>query len=138
MAKTLILLSLNPQHWPLEEYGYRRRFPKDAVQAYIYLTSPRMEIAGLVDFDKPIIRSPQDLADRVAPHKRQEMLDYFGTKPQGFLSPIISHETFEPIPLRALREHVNVNFQPPQNYFVLDNHPKLRDFIQAWHRDGAR
>ena len=58
MAKTLILLSLNPQHWPLKEYGYRRRFPKDAVQAYSYL--------------------------------------------------------------------------------VLDNHPELRDFIQAWHCDGAR
>ena len=136
MAKTLILLSLNPQYWRLKEYGYRRRFPKDAVQAYIYLTSPRMEIAGFVDFDDPIIGPPQELADRIAPHKRQEMLDYFGAKPQGFLSPIIYSESFEPIPLRVLREHFN--FHPPQSYLVLDNHPKLRDFIQAWHCDGAR
>ena len=138
MAKTLILLSLNPQHWPLEEYGYRRRFPKDPVQAYIYLTSPRMEISGFVDFGKPIIGPPQELADRIAPHKRQEMLDYFGAKPQGFLSPIIFSETFDPIPLRTLREHVNVNFQPHPSYLVLDNHPELWDFIQAWHRGGAR
>ena len=146
MAQTLILLSLKPQHWPFildgqKTYEYRSLFQKDAVQAYIYLSSPRMEIAGFVDFDRPIIRSPQELANLAesqVPGSGQRVLDRLGKKPQGLAIPIISHETFAPIPLRALREHVNVNFQPPQNYFVLDNHPKLRDFIRAWHLDGAR
>ena len=146
MAKTLILLSLKPQHWQSiltgqKKYEYRKKrsFPHDSVQAYIYLSSPRMETAGFVDFDKPIIRSPQELAtlaESQVPDSGQRVRKYFGTQTQGFAIPIISYETFDSIPLHVLRERFN--FQPPQSYLVLDNQPKLRDFIQAWHRDGAR
>ena len=148
MAKTLILLSLKPQHWPFildgqKTYEYRTSFRKDAVQAYMYLSSPQMQIAGFVDFDKPIIRPSHELAklaESQVSGSGQRVMDMLDKrkKSQGFAIPIISYESFKPISLRALREHVNVNFQPPQQYLVLDNHPELRDFIQAWHRGGAR
>ncbi len=138
--KTLILLSLQPQYWHLilsgaKKYEYRRLFREDAVQAYIYLSSPRKEIVGFIDFDSPLIRPPAEiatLAESQSPGSRQRILDYFGDRTQAFAIPILSYELFKPISLSELRERFN--FTAPQSYLVLDKHPDMRKFIQLRHR----
>lgn len=137
--KPLILLSLQPQYWQLvlngsKKYEYRRLFREDAVQAYIYLSTPRKEIAGFIDFDIPLIRPPVEIADLAeiqSPGSRQGMMDYLGDRKQSYAIPILFHESFAPIPLSMLRERFG--FIAPQSYLVLDKHPELRDFIRARH-----
>jgi predicted transcriptional regulator len=138
--KPLILLSLQPQYWQLvldglKKYEYRRLFREDAVQAYIYVSSPRKEITGFIDFGFPLIRSPAeiaDLAESQSPGSRQRMLDYLGDRAEAFAIPILSHEVFDPISLAELRERFG--FTAPQSYVFLDKDTKLRKFIEARHR----
>ncbi|NKC19987.1 hypothetical protein CWC29_014315 [Pseudoalteromonas sp. S4498] len=137
--KPLLLLSLQPQYWQLvlsgeKKFEYRRLFRKDAVQAYIYLSSPRKEIVGFIDFDVPLISSPKeiaDLAESQSPGSYKGMMEYLGTRDNGFAIPILSYDSFEGIPLADLRERFG--FTAPQSYLVLDNNPALRDFIRARH-----
>lgn len=138
--KPLLLLSLQPRYWPLivsgvKRYEYRRSFRADAVQAYIYLSSPRKEIAGFVDFGTPVIDTPEriaDLAEQECSGSRRRMLDYLQGCERGFAIPILAHEELSPgIPLRELKERFR--FTAPQGYMVLDKHPTLRDFIIAHH-----
>ncbi len=137
--KPLILMSLKPQYWQLvldgeKKYEYRRSFRKDAVGAYIYLSSPRQCIAGFIDFGEPIIDTPQrivELAESQSPGSRDGMADYLAGSKQGFAVPILSHQQFQPIGLQELRE--KFGFTPPQGYLVLDNHRELRKFIEARH-----
>ncbi len=139
--KPLILLSMQPQYWQLviagvKKYEFRRLFRRDAVQAYIYLSSPRKEIAGFIDFGLPLVSTPEriaELAEKHSPGSRQTMLDYMRGNKQGFAVPILTHEIIEPIALQELRE--KFNFTAPQGYLVLDNHPDLLRFIQARHSE---
>ncbi len=126
--KPLLLLSLQPRYWPLivsgvKRYEYRRSFRADAVRAYIYLSSPRKEIAGFVDFGTPVIDTPEriaDLAEQECSGSRRRMLDYLQGCEKGFAIPILE-----------LKERFR--FTAPQGYMVLDRHPTLRDFIIAHH-----
>ncbi|MBN1459502.1 MAG: hypothetical protein JXA57_08190 [Armatimonadetes bacterium] len=139
--KPLLLLSLQPQYWsPIlagtKRYEYRRSFRADAVQAYIYFSSPRKEVGAFVDFGTPIIGTPQqiaDLAEREHPGSQQAMLDYLRGCERGFAVPILACEEIVPgISLRELRERFG--FTAPQGYLVLNRHPALRDFIFAHDR----
>ncbi len=136
-------MSLKPQYWQLildgvKKYEYRRSFRPDAVGAYIYLSSPRKEIAGFIDFDVPIIGTSEriaEFAETQSPGSRQGMLDYMAGCKQGFAVKILSHEQIQPIALKELRElRDKFEFTAPQGYLVLDKNPELRKFIQARHK----
>jgi predicted transcriptional regulator len=105
------------------------------VQAYIYLSSPRKAIAGLVEFGSPIIDTPSGIAEFAEQQHTGSfagMLEYLEGKERGFAIPILSYERISPIPLAVLREQFS--FTAPQNYMVLDNYPELLTFI----RDHSR
>jgi predicted transcriptional regulator len=133
--KPLLVMSLQPQYWPMfldgsKCYEYRRAFRTDAVQAYIYLSSPRKAICGLVDFGTPIIGTPERIAglsEQHHPGSRQGMLAYLEGKAHGFAIPILSCREISPISLECLK--AEFGFTAPENYLVLDNHPRLRDYL---------
>lgn len=141
--KPLLLLSLQPKYWQLilegkKKYEYRRSFRLEAVRAYIYVSSPRQEVAGFIDFGVPIIGAPNEIAEiaeRQASGSRQDILDYLKGKDVGYAIPILLFEEMTPVSLAELRSRFD--FAPPQSYQVLDNNPELRDFIRARHLEGV-
>lgn len=140
--KPLILLSLQPQYWDMilegaKKYEYRRLFRKDAVNAYIYVSTPRKEIVGFVEFAEPIIDSPENIAsfaEKQRPGSQKPMLDYMKNCDVGYAIPILSYEAIKPLSLKILRDYFP-NFTAPQNYIVLDNNPQLLDFIKSFRRN---
>ena len=115
--KPVLLLSLQPRYWPMfldgsKRYEYRRTFRTDAVQAYIYLSTPRKAICGWVDFGIPIVDTPEkiaELAERQCAGSRQPMLDYLQGSARGFAIPILAYQDISAhsacAPGRAIRLH---------------------------------
>lgn len=132
-----LLLSLKEKYFNMilkgeKRYEYRKRFRKETVNAFIYLSSPRKALGGYIAFGKPLYQSVEEIAalyEREHGKGYQEMLEYFKGYAKAFALPINNVESFTPIPLNTLRE-LFPGFVAPQSYSVLDNYPNLLEFLE--------
>ena len=100
------------------------------MRAYIYLSSPRKAICGMVDFDVPIIDTPERIAalsEQQQPGSRQGMLDYLYGRARGYAIPILACREITPIPYALLK--AEYDFSAPQHYLMLDHFQRLRDYL---------
>ncbi|GAA4859233.1 ASCH domain-containing protein [Paenibacillus vulneris] len=131
--KRRIILSLQPKPYNeilkgIKKFEYRRAFLKEAVTAFIYVSSPVKELRGIIEFGTPIIDSAARIAaiaEREHPGWGQGITSYLKGLDKGYAIPIRSICEFQPIALQELRD--KYGFTPPQSYMYLESNKKLAD-----------
>lgn len=127
-----MLLSFKPQWFDRIKDGskifeYRRSFANEEVMAYMYVSSPRMEIVGKIHLGKRI-----DIHEWLETYKDDKAVtarvEDFITR-HSYAMPIKSFQMTESISVAELREF-NSKFVCPQMYYYLDNYPDLFEFIK--------
>lgn len=134
-GKRTIILSLQPKPYNnilngTKKYEYRRKFLKESVNAFIYVSSPIKEIRGYLDFGQPII----DKVERIGEIAEQEKIGgangikrYMDGLETGFAIPILSIREIKPLSLEELRD--KFDFTAPQSYINIDSIPKLKEVL---------
>ena len=146
--ETCIVISLMPRYYhPLviaqtKKYEYRRGgFINFPVTAFVYSSMPKgkediglpsAEIGGVVKLGNPIIGIDDVLRlwESEKSGSQDEMASWLSGFKTASAHPVerVSHFT-DPVSLSELRNKF-VNFQPPQRYLLLDNNPKLLNFLK--------
>lgn len=130
-----IFLSFRPEYfrpilYGIKKYEYRKRFCKEPVIAYLYLSSPVQEVVGIIRFLKPFIT--EELLDDYNDDSiiRTRLLRCLDNK-ERFIIPIESLQLFEnPIPIQELK-NINPDFFIPQCYCNLENQRKIFEYLQS-------
>lgn len=130
-----IFLSFRPEYfrpilYGIKKYEYRKRFCKEPVTAYLYLSSPVQEVVGIVRLLKPLI-TEELLDDYKNDNEIKARLLRCIENREHFIIPIESLQLFEmPISIRYLKK-INPKFSIPQCYCNLEKHRKILDYLQS-------
>ena len=129
-----IFLSFRPEYfrpllYGIKKYEYRKRFCDEETIAYLYLSGKSRQVIGIMELGKPIRLD----------YTRDNYIDYPDTlkRVDEYIEsndinaiPIKSLSLFKnPLSLEDIRKEIP-NFMPPQMYFVLDNHLKLKQLLE--------
>jgi len=129
-----IFLSFRPEYFKpllygMKKYEYRKRFCDEETTAYLYLSGKSRKVVGVMELGRPV-RLDLTREDYLNyPETLKRVDKYILTKNINAV-PIKSLALFaNPIRLDEIRNKIP-NFMPPQMYFVLDNHPKLKSLLE--------
>ena len=129
-----IFLSFRPEYFKpllygIKKYEYRKRFCDEETKAYLYLSGKSRKVVGIMELGKPI-RLDITRNDYLNYPETLKRVDKYISSKDINAVPIKSLSLFkEPISLEDIRKEIP-NFMPPQMYFVLDNHPKLKQILE--------
>lgn len=129
-----IFLSFRPEYFKpllygIKKYEYRKRFCNEETKSYLYLSGKSRQVIGVMELGKTIRLdlTRNNYLDYQETLKRVD--EYILSKDINAI-PIKSLTLFDnPISLDEIRNEIP-NFMPPQMYFVLDNHPKLKFLLE--------
>ena len=129
-----IFLSFRPEYfrpllYGIKKYEYRKRFCDEETIAYLYLSGKSRTVVGVMELGKPIRLdiTRDNYIDYPDTLKRVDK--YIESKDINAI-PIKSLSLFmNPLSLEDIRKEIP-NFMPPQMYFVLDNHLKLKQLLE--------
>lgn len=129
-----IFLSFRPEYFKpllygIKKYEYRKRFCNEETKAYLYLSGKSRQVIGVMELGKTfrLDLTRNNYLDYQETLKRVD--EYILSKDINAI-PIKSLTLFDnPISLDEIRNEIP-NFMPPQMYFVLDNHPKLKSLLE--------
>ncbi len=129
-----IFLSFRPEFFKpllygIKKYEYRKRFCDEETRAYLYLSGKSRQVVGIMELGRPIRLdiTRENYLDYPETLKRVD--EYILNRDINAV-PIKSLSLFDnPISLDEIR-NVIPNFMPPQMYFVLNNHPKLKSLLE--------
>lgn len=131
LPQRTIVLSLQPG--PYEEIRsgqkkieFRRRFIKEPVGAFIYVSSPIKQIKAFVEFGKPEheeVSTLVSISEHLNPGTGESLKEYFKGLNSGYAIPILSFTEFSPLSLELLKG--GYHFTPPQSYMNLSANPLL-------------
>lgn len=132
--KKSIFLSFRPEFfrpilYGIKKYEYRKRFCKEPVIAYLYLSSPVQEVVGIMELGKPLISEEliKNYSNTSLVHSRIQRAISSG---EHYIIPIKSLTLFEtPIPIKKLKE-INPNFFVPQCYCNLENQKDIFEYLK--------
>jgi len=128
-----IFLSFRPEYFKpilygIKKYEYRKRFCDEETKAYLYLSGKTRQVIGIMELGRPIRLNLTRDNYLNHPETLKRVDDYILNKTINAV-PIKSLALFDtPISLDEIREEIP-NFMPPQMYYVLDNHPKLKSIL---------
>ncbi len=129
-----IFLSFRPEYFkPLlygvKKYEYRKRFCFEETKAYLYLSGNVKKVIGIMQLGKPI-RLDLTRDDYLNyPDTLKRVDEYIVSKDINAI-PIKSLSLFKkPISLQDIRKEIP-DFMPPQMYFILENHLKLKEILE--------
>ena len=129
-----IFLSFRPEYFKpllygIKKYEYRKRFCEEETRAYLYLSGKSRQVIGVMELGKPI-RLNLTREDYLNYPETLKRVDEYILSNDINAVPIKSLALFDkPINLDDIRKEIP-NFMPPQMYFVLDNHPKLKSLLE--------
>ena len=131
---TKIFLSFRPEYfgpllYGIKKYEYRKRFCAEETIAYLYLSGKSRQVIGIMELGKPI--RLDDTRDNYIdyPDTLKRVDEYIESKDINAI-PIKSLSLFKnPLSLEDIRKEIS-DFMPPQMYFVLDNHLKLKQLLE--------
>lgn len=129
-----IFLSFRPEYFKpllygIKKYEYRKRFCDVETKAYLYLSGKSRQVVGVMELGKPVRLDLTREKYLEYPETLKRVNEYILNKDINAV-PIKSLALFNnPISLDDIRD-VIPNFMPPQMYFVLDNHPKLKSLLE--------
>lgn len=139
MPPRKVLMSLKPG--PFEEilagrkrYEYRTRYPREAMDAYMYVSGSVRAVKAVVRFGAPLVGTARELvrAGAVSPEEEGDLDAYFrgGT---GCAVPVDRVIPLKPVPLRELRTRFP-DVSIPQSYYYLESKPRLLAFLESLER----
>lgn len=129
-----IFLSFRPEYFKpllygIKKYEYRKRFCNEETKAYLYLSGKSRQVIGVMELGKPVRLDLTRENYLNYPETLKRVDNYILNKDINAV-PIKSLALFDnPIDLEEIRKEIP-NFMPPQMYFVLDNHPKLKSLLE--------
>ena len=129
-----IFLSFRPEYFEpllygIKKYEYRKRFCDEETIAYLYLSGKSRQVIGIMELGKPI--RLDDTRDNYIdyPDTLKRVDEYIESNDINAI-PIKSLSLFKnPLSLEDIRKEIPT-FMPPQMYFVLDNHLKLKHLLK--------
>ena len=133
--KKNIFLSFKPEYfrpilYGIKKYEYRKRFCKEPVTAYLYLSSPVQEVVGIIEFLNPMITKELLTIygeDKEILKRLYRCLD----SGENYIIPIESLQLFEkPIPIQDLKK-INPNFFVPQCYCNLEKQKDIFEYLKS-------
>lgn len=132
--KKEIFLSFKPDYFKpllygMKKYEYRKRFCKEPVTAYLYLSSPVQKIVGIIEFGKPIEieKLVEDYDEESVVYKR--LMSKIECRDK-YAIPIESLKLFkEPVGIKEIKEIVP-SFFIPQSYLYISKYEKLYKHLQ--------
>lgn len=113
----------------LKHYEYRKKYVDKPTLAYIYLSKTKKKIVAIIEFDKPIYGSAEEIAniaENDCKGNYQSVYEYIGEK--GFAIPVKDITLIKEVSLVELKK-VFGKFSPPQSYYYLDNKRELYSYI---------
>ncbi|WP_131849852.1 hypothetical protein [Baia soyae] len=118
----------------MKKYEFRKKYLNAPSIAFIYCPSPDQKIRGMIQFDTPIIGSPEKIASisQESTGEGDLTAEYLKGKKQGYAIPIMEWEEIKPLTLHEIR-FLFPNFVPPQSYYRLDHKPDLLEFLLKRH-----
>ena len=129
-----IFLSFRPEYFKpllygIKKYEYRKRFCDEETKAYLYLSGKSRQVIGVMELGKPIHLDLTREKYLDYPETLKRVEEYILNKDINAV-PIKSLALFDnPISLDEIRRNIP-KFMPPQMYFVLDNHSKLKSLLE--------
>lgn len=129
-----IFLSFRPEYFEpllygIKKYEYRKRFCNEETKAYLYLSGKSRKVIGLLELAKPI-RLDLTRQNYINYPETLKRVDEYISSNDINAVPIKSLSLFEkPISLDEIR-NIIPGFMPPQMYYVLDNHPNLKEILE--------
>lgn len=121
-------------------FEFRKTFARsleDPFLCAIYVSSPVQAVRGIVEFDRPIRGTIEELL-RLAIEANYPFIEavksYLEGKKEGYALPIRRFRSFQnPISLEKLRE-ICPKFRPPQSFYCLEKQQflKLREYIDNY------
>lgn len=130
-----IFLSFRPEYFApllygIKKYEYRKRFCDEETKAYLYLSGKSRQVVGIMQLGRPIRLDITRDAYLDYPDTLKRVDEYIASKDINAV-PIKSLALFKkPISLIDIRKEIP-DFMPPQMYFLLDNHPKLKKILDS-------
>lgn len=130
-----IFLSFRPEYfrpilYDIKKYEYRKRFCKEEVKAYLYLSSPVKEVIGIMYLGKPILiekyrnfyKNKKTIYNRIDSEIKNR------TK---YAIPIKSFCLYEkPITIEEIK-NIDEKFHVPQCYLNLENYKKVHVYLNS-------
>lgn len=113
----------------LKRYEYRTRFRNEECYAYLYLSAPVQEVVAKIKFGKRIELETwkEQFADQ---EEAMSRIHDFIQKGNRYAIPILEFQEMNRVPLSKLKE-VHPDFRPPRSYLILDNLPKVLDYLNT-------
>lgn len=130
-----IFLSFKPEYFKpilygMKKYEYRKRFCHEETKAYLYLSSKKQMVIGVMELGIPIRLNEHICEYRAYPETYKRVEKYIAEGDVCAI-PIKSLSLFyEPITLAELRKQIP-NFKPPRMYYVLNSDSKLKSFLET-------
>ena len=134
-----VLFSLKPEPYRAVLSGtkkteYRRGvFLKSQANAFVYCSSPVMEVGAFVRLGVPHIAPIDEIAAHAEAEKKgagKVMKKWLKGRDEGSALPILSVQTFPPLSLEDIRTHFPY-FHPPQQLIYLDKYLALLSFLKG-------
>ena len=117
-----------PLLYGIKKYEYRKRFCNEEVKAYLYLSGKRREVVGILELGVPI-KLDKTRENYINYPETLKRVDKYIESRDINAVPVKSLSLFKvPITLEELRNKIP-NFMPPQMYYDLANHPKLKEIL---------
>lgn len=129
-----IFLSFRPEYFKpllygIKKYEYRKRFCEEETRAYLYLSGKSRQVIGVMELGKPVRLDLTRDNYLNYPETLKRVDEYILSKDINAV-PIKSLALFDkPINLDDIRKEIP-KFMPPQMYFVLNNHPRLKSLLE--------
>lgn len=127
-----IFLSFDPKYfrpilYGIKKYEYRRRFPKEEVKAYLYLSRRVKEVVGIIEFGMRI-----ELSQIINNYQGKAFERIKNQMDEGvrFAIPIKSLKLFKkPIKINEIKDICNT-FHVPISYLNIQNYPKIYEMLK--------
>ena len=130
-----IFLSFRPEYfrpilYGIKKYEYRKRFCKEPVIAYLYLSSPVQEVVGIVRLLKPLL-TEELLNDYQNDNDIKNRLLRCLKNKEHYIIPIESLQLFEnPVPICDLKT-INPKFSVPQCYCDIQKQSEIYEYLKS-------
>ena len=128
-----ILLSFNPQYYdPIvkgeKKYEYRTRFCNEAVEAYLYLSSPIRKIVAITYLGERILLEDMLVKYHSDSETLRRINEYIKLYKKRYAIPIEKVEFIEPISLDEIREKIP-GFMPPRSFQIIKKDSALEKLL---------
>ncbi len=133
-----ILMSLREEYFNLilkgeKKFEYRKIYRKTKTKSFIYISKTKKSIVGILDFDTPIIDTPENIAKMASDIKDSnycDMYEYLKARKMSYAMKINKIYLFDREITALEIKKAGLKFTAPQSYSILDNDNKILKYIR--------